>query len=115
MFSVLSKQQFEFDVVKEMNLLLYLLMAVTISTINLSLVQVGLNILRFFILVLSSKIYFFKSATPIYYKATCTDNEQFKKYGHVEACEIRHIKRYVSVVNLRLKLFKPVSPQSVSI
>ena len=39
----------------------------------------------------------------------------FKKYGHVDECEMKHIKNFESVANLRMKLFQPISPESVSV
>ena len=36
-------------------------------------------------------------------------------YGHVDKCEIKHIKRYVRIANLQIKLFQPISPELVSI
>ena len=51
---------------------------------------------------------------PVVYKAECSDNESFKKYGRVYNCELRHVKQFKSVMNFRVLLIHPVSPDQVS-
>ena len=60
-------------------------------------------------------MFFEKSGALILYKFTCMSNEEFKKYGYVDKCDMRHVRRFTTVGNLRIKFFQPFSPELVSI
>ena len=48
---------------------------------------------------------------PVFYKAEC---KLINKYGRVDACSVKHVKRYTSILNLQIIFHRPVDPDFVS-
>ena len=58
---------------------------------------------------------FLQAKLPTIQKLECADNEFFKHWGVVEACEARTMKYNMGLVNVKLVIKRPIYPDIVSI